>query len=129
MTTKKSRVFITGDIHCPIDIDKLNSKCFDEGNNLTKNDILIICGDAGFVWNGGNRDKKWIEWISRRPWTTVYVDGNHENHNLLKTYPVIDFFGAKAHKISDSLFHIKRGEIMTINDNLFLFWWCFFSRH
>ena len=49
MTTKKSRVFITGDIHCPIDIDKLNSKCFDEGNNLTKNDILIICGDAGFV--------------------------------------------------------------------------------
>lgn len=119
MTTKKSRVFITGDIHCPIDIDKLNSKCFDEGNNLTKNDILIICGDAGFVWNGGNRDKKWIEWISRRPWTTVYVDGNHENHNLLKTYPVIHFFGAKAHKISDSLFHIKRGEIMTINDETY----------
>ena len=41
MTTKKSRVFITGDIHCPVDIDKLNSKCFDEGNNLTKNDISL----------------------------------------------------------------------------------------
>ena len=114
--SKRNRVFITGDTHCPIDIHKLNSKNFPIGNTLTKSDILIICGDGGFVWSGDKRDKWWINWISDKPWTTVYVDGNHENHPLLSLYPVVDFYGAKAHEISDSLFHIKRGEIMTIND-------------
>lgn len=119
MVAKKSRVFITGDTHCPIDIHKINSKCFYDGNNLNRNDFLIICGDAGFVWDGNTRDKKWIDWISRKPWTTIFVDGNHENHSLLQTYPVVDFFGAKAHRISESLFHIKRGEIMTINNETY----------
>lgn len=115
----KHRVFITGDTHCPIDIHKLNSKNYPLGNTLTKSDVLIICGDGGFVWSDVKRDKWWIEWISNKPWTTVYIDGNHENHPLLNSYPVVDFYGAKANKITDSLYHIKRGEIMTINGKTF----------
>lgn len=115
----KHRVFITGDTHCPIDIHKLNSKNYPLGNTLTKSDVLIICGDGGFVWSDDKRDKWWIEWISNKPWTTVYIDGNHENHPLLNSYPVVDFYGAKANKITDSLYHIKRGEIMTINGKTF----------
>lgn len=114
--TNQSRVFITGDTHCPYDIHKLNSKCFPVGKTLNKNDIVIICGDAGFVFGGDKQDKWWINWISKKPWTTVYVDGNHENHPLLNSYPEVDFYGAKANKITDSLYHIKRGEIMVIND-------------
>lgn len=110
-----SRVFITGDTHGNIDINKLNSKCFSVGCTLTKNDIVIICGDAGFVWYGDDRDSKFIDWISNKPWTTVYVDGNHENFNALCKYPIVNFKGARAHKINDSLYHIIRGEIMTIN--------------
>lgn len=63
---------------------------------MTKSDVLIICGDGGFVWSDVKRDKWWIEWISNKPWTTVYIDGNHENHPLLNSYPVVDFYGAKA---------------------------------
>ena len=109
------RIFITGDTHCPHDIHKLNSKNFPVGKTLTKDDIVIICGDAGFVWDNSKHDTWWIKWIDKKPWTTVYVDGNHENHPLLNTYPEVNFHGAKAHKISDSLYHIKRGEIMTLN--------------
>lgn len=108
------RIFITGDTHCPHDIHKLNSKNFPIGQTLTKDDIVIICGDAGFIWSGNKSDKWWIDWISRKPWTTVYVDGNHENHPLLNSYPIVEFHGAKANKICDSLYHIKRGEIMTL---------------
>lgn len=111
-----SRIFITGDTHCPYDIHKLNSKNFKIGNTLTKDDIVIICGDAGFIWSGEKSDKWWIDWISRKPWTTVYVCGNHENFPLLKSYPEVDFHGAKANQITDSLYHIKRGEIMTLNN-------------
>ena len=112
----KMRIFITGDTHCPHDIHKLNSKNFKVGNTLTKDDIVIICGDAGFVWSGDKSDQWWIKWITQKPWTTVYVDGNHENHPLLNSYPEVDFHGAKAHQITDSLYHIKRGEIMTLNN-------------
>lgn len=113
------RVFITGDTHQSHDIHKLNSHCFLEGNELTKDDILIICGDGGFVWDGSEEDRFWQGWLDRRPWTTVYVDGNHENFNLLKTYPEVTFMGAKAHKINNSLYHIERGEVMTINGYTF----------
>lgn len=119
MTKYKSRIFITGDTHCSIDIHKLNSNNFPIGSTLTKNDIVIICGDAGFVWSGDDKDQHWIDWIDRKPWTTVYVCGNHENFDLLKKYPVVDFHGAKAHQISHSLYHILRGEIFEINDETF----------
>lgn len=116
-----AKVFITGDTHCPNDIHKLNSEFFPQGQSLTKDDIVIICGDAGFVWDGSKNDKWWIDWISKKPWTTVYCDGNHEGHDLLNAYPVINFHGAKAHKITDSLFHILRGEILEINNKKYFF--------
>ena len=106
------KIIMSGDTHCPHDIHKLNSKNFPEGNSLTKDDLVIICGDAGFVFDGDKEDEWWIKWISNKPWTTIFCDGNHENFDLLNQYPIVDFFGAKAHKITDSLFHILRGEIM-----------------
>lgn len=116
-----SRVFITGDVHYPIDAYKLNSLNF-PADDLTHDDYVIICGDAGFVWYGDSRDQDAIDWISSRPFTTLYIDGNHENHEALRLYPVVEILGAKAHKISDSLYHIMRGEILTINEkNYFCF--------
>lgn len=114
MGKKKRRIFITGDTHGFHNIHKLNKSNFPTGNDLTKDDILIICGDAGFVWNQ-RTDAREIEWISNRPWTTVYVDGNHEGFPLFANYETVDFFGAKADQISSSLYHIHRGEIMQID--------------
>ena len=118
---RKSRIFITGDTHCPHDVHKLKSDFFPQGKELTKDDILIICGDAGFVWDNSNEEKWWINWISEKPWTTIYCDGNHEGHVLLKTYPVTKFHGAKVHKITDSLYHVLRGEVMNLNGKKFFF--------
>ena len=44
-------IYVTGDIHLNIDIQKLNSKNFSAGKNLTKNDYVIICGDVGLTWD------------------------------------------------------------------------------
>lgn len=110
-----SRIFITGDVHCPIDIHKLNSKNFPIGKTLTKDDYVIICGDAGFIWDHSKNDSWWIEWISERAWTTLFVDGNHENFDLLNQYPIMDWHGGKVHKITDSLIHLMRGEIFELN--------------
>ena len=107
-------IYITGDTHIPADIGKLSSKRFPEQKNLTKNDYVIICGDFGGVWDESNEEKYWIKWLNKKSFTTIFIDGNHENFDLLKSFPTIDFYGAAAHKISDSIFHIKRGEVFEI---------------
>ena len=118
---KQHRVFVTGDVHGWHNIDKLNSDNFPVGNTLTKEDIVIICGDAGFVWDGEAADRRKIHWISSRPFTTVYCDGNHEGFPLFDQYEKVEFHGAQAHKISDSLYHIRRGEIMELDGRKYFF--------
>lgn len=112
-------IYLTGDTHAEIDIHKFNTKNFPQGNNLTKDDCLIILGDFGLVWDNSKTDLYWRKWLDNKPWTTLFVDGNHENFNLLYEFPIEDKFGGKVAKISDSIYHLKRGEIYTIDNKKF----------
>ena len=69
-------IYITGDTHIPIDINKLSTKVFKEQKNLTKDDFLIVCGDFGGVWDGGKHDKYWLDWLQKKNFSTLYVAGN-----------------------------------------------------
>lgn len=51
-------IFITGDCHA--DFTKFNTKSFPEQKELTKEDIVIICGDFGGIWDGSKREKHWL---------------------------------------------------------------------
>ena len=108
-------IYITGDTHGTIDIHKLNSKNFPEGRTLTKDDYVIICGDFGFVWNGDKEDKWWLNWLNNKPWTTLFVDGNHENHDMLEQMEVTEWHGGKVHMINESVIHLMRGQVYEIN--------------
>ena len=113
------KIFITGDTHNSLDISKLNSDNFPEGKTLNKNDYLIICGDFGLVWSNDKHDLYWQEWLADKPWTTLFIDGNHENFDLLEKYPVIDKFGDKVSKINDSIYWLRRGNIYTLHNKTF----------
>lgn len=108
-------IYITGDTHIPIDVGKLSSKRFPEQKELTNTDFLIICGDFGGVWCGDNEELYWRKWFDNKNFTTLFIDGNHENHDMLEEYPEIDFFGGKAHKISNRIYHLMRGQIYDID--------------
>jgi len=108
-------LFITGDTHIPVDISKLNSRRFPAQKELTKNDYLIICGDFGGVWDGGREDLYWRRWLDRKNFTTLFIDGNHENFDLLRGFETVDFCGGRAHRISDSIYHLMRGQIYSID--------------
>jgi hypothetical protein len=110
-------VYVTGDIHGSFDIHKLTTDAFPEQKQMSKQGFLIICGDFGLVWDGdkdSKSDKYWLNWLEKKPFTTLFVDGNHENHPLLNSYPVQEFCGGRAHKISESIYHLMRGEVYTI---------------
>jgi hypothetical protein len=44
-------IYVTGDTHGRKDIDKLYASCFPEGQTLTREDYVIICGDFGALWD------------------------------------------------------------------------------
>lgn len=114
------RIFITGDTHQSLDINKLNSKNFPLNSILTKDDILIICGDWGCIWDGSGEDKYWQNWYEKKNFTTFVVLGNHENYNLIQNYPIVQFCGGRARKVSDSVYLEIRGEVYNFNGKTFL---------
>ena len=115
----KVRVFVTGDTHNMLDWKKLNTSNFPEQKKLTKDDIVIIAGDAGIVWDQGKQDGYIQAEYSKRNFTTAFVDGNHENHDALDKYPVEIWNGGKIHRISESIIHLMRGQVYTIKGKKF----------
>lgn len=114
------RIFITGDTHQSLDINKLNSKNFPLNSILTKDDILIVCGDWGCIWDGSGEDKYWQNWYEKKNFTTFVVLGNHENYDLIQNYPIVQFCGGRARKVSDSVYLEIRGEVYNFNGKTFL---------
>lgn len=121
-----SKVFITGDVHRKTDIEKIYVHQFPQQKEMTKDDIFIIAGDAGIIWNGFNAknnicdgDRRIINIYENRPFTTAFVDGNHENHPAIARYPIEMWHGGRVHRISKSIVHMMRGECYTINNKKF----------
>ena len=111
--------FITGDTHAYMDIKKLNTTNFPIQRELTRRDYVIICGDFGLVWDGGKSDKWWQKWLADKPFTTLFIDGNHENHCLLQQYPVSEWNGGKVHFIQPNVIHLMRGQVFDIDGTKF----------
>ena len=113
-------IFVTGDTHS--DFRKLNYDSFPEQREMTKDDYVIICGDFGGVWDKDVEspcEKFWMNWLEDRPFTTLFVDGNHENFDRLYAYPVEVWNGGKVHKIRPTVIHLMRGQVFTLEGKKF----------
>lgn len=117
-----SRIFITGDTHRDIDISKLNTNKWKEQRELSRSDILIVTGDFGVPWTYGedNTDKYILKWYEKKSFTVLFVDGNHDNEDAIKEYSVVDFLGARCHKIRENVFHVMRGEVLNVGEHKIL---------
>ena len=116
-------IYITGDTHA--DFSRMEENFFSIQSEMTKEDYIIICGDFGGVWTFENeslREKYWLDWLNEKSFTTLFVDGNHENFSRLYQYPIENWHGGRVHKIRDSVLHLMRGEIFNIdNKKIFTF--------
>lgn len=109
------KIYITGDTHIPIDISKLNTTHFPEQKEMTKDDFVIIAGDFGGIWNRSDEEIYWIKWLNEKNFTTLFVDGNHENFDLLNSYKEGQFHGGKVHRIAATVYHLMRGQVFDFN--------------
>ena len=116
-------IYITGDTHS--DFSRFTEENFPIQSEMTKNDYIIICGDFGGVWTfeeESRREKEALDWLNNKNFTTLFVDGNHENYTRLYNYPIEEWKGGKVHKIRESVLHLMRGEIFDVdNKKIFAF--------
>lgn len=109
-------IYITGDCHR--NFSRFNTRSFPEQKEMTKDDYVIICGDFGGVWdkNGESKEETMLlDWLDCKSFTTLVVDGNHENFDRLYQYPVEEWNGGKIHRIRPSVIHLMRGQVFTID--------------
>lgn len=113
---KIGRILLVADIHGHLRLDFLKNK-LDEVN-LNEHDSLIILGDAGIVFDEemNEKVKQFYEII---PCEIYFLDGNHENFELLNRYPKISKNGSLVHQVLPNVFHLMRGETYLINSHKF----------
>ena len=102
-------IYFTGDIHG--DAERLSKNAL---NMMAAGDTLIICGDFGFLWGNTKQELNALKSFSKRNYTICFVDGAHENFDILNSFPVISWNGGQVHRISNNIFHLMRGQLFTI---------------
>ncbi len=104
-------MIITGDTHGRIDLEKLLRFTGEEG------DYVVILGDFGLLWHDepDEVEKYWTSWFDSRPWTTLFLDGNHENFNRINKLPSVDKFEGNVGQVSEKIYHLRRGQVYKIN--------------
>lgn len=105
-------IFVTGDTHA--DYTRFATDSFPEQRTLSKSDYVIICGDFG-IWDGSKEENYWLDWLEQKPFTTLFIDGNHENYDLLGTFPVTQWHGGLVQHIRPSVIHLMRGQLYEID--------------
>jgi hypothetical protein len=81
---------------------------------LKKGDTLLVCGDFGFLWDGSKAEQSMLKKLGKSKYSIGFIDGVHENFELLSQYPAAAWNGGMARQISGNLYHLMRGEIYTI---------------
>ena len=114
------KIYVTGDTHIPIDISKLNTKKFPEQQEMTREDYVIILGDFGLYWHDDKEHEHWRKWLEEKSFTILWIDGNHENHQWINSFPVSRWHGGRVHQTAENIIHLMRGECFEIGGKHFL---------
>lgn len=107
------KIGITGDTHGDLSLIRIN-RAIKEGF-----DCLIVTGDFGYLWEGSEDEVKALNKIKSLPITILFVDGNHENFDLLNTYKVSTWNGGKVRFIRKNIIHLMRGQVFEIDNKKF----------
>lgn len=97
-------VYITGDTHGGF--QRFGMKYFQEQKKMSRKDTVIITGDFGGLWGGTPSEKYWLDWLEDKPFTTAFLDGNHENFDMLNALPERLWHGGRVHEVRPHVLHL-----------------------
>lgn len=103
------QIYVSGDCHGQF--SKFNTTVFSEQKKMNPNDYVILCGDTALTWDSSKETKHWVKWLAKKSYTTLWVDGNHENFDILYSLPVEEWKGGKVHFLAPNVIHLMRGQV------------------
>lgn len=110
-------IYITGDMHG-------NFKRLSKKNRMRlpfaigTDDYLIVCGDFGLLWCYDKEYEYNIKCLSQLPFTLLWVQGNHDNYNMMKDFELEEWNGGQArHIVRDKIILLERGQVFSIQGN------------
>lgn len=110
-------ICVTGDLHG--DLTRFKAP---QLKKLRRGDALIICGDFGCIWDGSKKERRTLKKLGKKKYNILFVEGTHENYELLEQYPVEEWCGGKTRLISGNLRQLMRGQLYEIaNKRIFSF--------
>lgn len=97
-----------------LDIQKLRD--WEAGERLTRSDFLIVSGDFGYPWDFSPEECEEVAWLESRPYTLLFVDGNHERYDHWAERPYEEWHGGMTQRLSpDSpIRRLCRGEVFDL---------------
>ena len=112
-------IYITGDTHG--DFARFSAKRLRRaGMELTQEDYIIICGDFGLCWAKDKTFEYHCKNFAEKPYTILWVQGNHENYDMIGEYPLEEWHGGKVrHIIRDKVILLERGQVFEIEGKSF----------
>lgn len=111
-------IYIIGDIHGDFDLVDVKFEEFKNPITLEKKNILFVAGDAGFANSYENESSKAqrIEHLNCLPFIIIVILGNHENYDVIESFPETTIFGAQCYKEDDvDVYYAKNGQIFDID--------------
>ena len=111
-----SRIFLTGDTHGSLSFVRFQKI----SRFIEKDDVLIIAGDFGFIWD--SKDPIKLAWLNKTiPCKILFIAGNHENFDKLSTFPAIEEYGGEVRQINKQIYQLLDGQMLKIfNQNIWV---------
>ena len=85
----------------------------------TDSDLLLILGDLGLKFEKTKENQAFTEWFLGLDKHIAIVEGNHENHEYMNSFPNDIWCGGEVSRMSDTIVRLKRGNIYNIEGNTF----------
>lgn len=111
-------IYVSGDPHGE------QGRIYEVDKMLKEDDMIIFAGDFAYLFKNDFHENRFLDDLEARPYTILFVDGNHENFPAIYSYPEEMWNGGKIHRIRKNIIHMCRGQVFEIaadNDTIKLF--------
>ena len=110
-------IFITGDTHG--EFHRFGDWEV-EGKDTKEETYIIVCGDLGLCWKRDDSYDYQCEFFKKSHFTLLWVQGNHENYDMIKKVPEEKWHGGKVrHIVRDKVILLERGQVFEIEGKTF----------
>lgn len=87
--------------------------------SMSKNDYLLVLGNCG-ITEAHTDFQENIQLYRDLPCSVMYLDGPHDDYDLLSDHPLFPWNGGMTQNISRYLIHLVRGQVFTMGGKRFL---------